>query len=104
MSNRKKWKKEEVLELFELFIENSIPMLSHKAFRSHLDRDENLFANQLVRQANGNIAYRSVDCDTLSLSDEEFWAHIDRTEYSELVEENAAITILKMVEKLQLTN
>ena len=104
MARRKKWTREELLKVFELLIESNSSIISHKHFRKLLDRDGNLFANQITRQANGNIAYRSVDCDPLTLSDEEFWQHIDSTEYSDMIEENAAVAILKMVKKLELNN
>ncbi len=104
MARRKKWTKNELLKVFELLIESNSTITSHKDFRKHLDRDGNLFANQITRQANGNIAYRSVECDPLTLSDEEFWDHIDETDYSEMIEENAAVAIMKMAEKLDLNS
>jgi len=100
----KKWTKEEVMRLFELLIESSTPIISHQEFRKHLSRNENLFTNQVIREANGNIAYRSVDCDVLNMSDEDFWAFIDKTRYNDLIEDNAAVAILKMAEKLNLIN
>lgn len=104
MARIKKWKREELVELFEMLIDSGNSIASHNDFRKHLDRDRNLYTNQIIRQANGNIAYRSVDCDVLNLSDEEFWSFIDDTEHSELIEENAAVAILKMVEKLDLND
>lgn len=100
----RKWTKEELIRLFELLIEAAMPIVSHPEFRNKLTRDENLFTNQVVREANGNIAYRSVDCDVLNISDDEFWDHIDSTDYTELIEENAAFAILKMAGKLNLIN
>ncbi|MFH1874666.1 MAG: hypothetical protein ABH859_05715 [Pseudomonadota bacterium] len=104
MAKNKKWTKEKLLKVFELLIESDHPIVSHKEFRKRLDRDRNLLANQIIRQANGNIAYRSVDCDPLNLSDEEFWEYIDNTQYSDMIEENAAVAILKMAEKLELNS
>ncbi len=100
----RKWTKEELLRLFEMLIEASAPIISHPSFRNHLDRDQNLFTNQIIREANGNIAYRSVDCDILNISDEDFWNFIDETRYTDLIEDNAAVAILKMAEKLNLIN
>jgi len=100
----RKWTKEELTRLFELMIEASMPVVSHHTFRNRLSRDENLFTNQIVRVANGNIAYRSVDCDLLNMSDEDFWGFIDGSNYNDLIEDNAAVAILKMAEKLNLIN
>ena len=102
MARRKKWTKEEVIRLFELLIERGHPIVSHPKFRRLLDRDGNLLANQVIREANGNIAYRSVDIDIDDLSDEDFWNIIDETPYNELIENNAAIAIVKMAEKLDI--
>jgi len=98
----KKWAQEEVTGAFELLIEWGAPVVSHPKFRALLDRDENLFTNQLIREANGNIAYRSVDVDIDNLTDEEFWGIIDGTPYNELIENNAAVALFKNAEKLDI--
>jgi hypothetical protein len=100
----RKWKREEVVRLLEMLIERSAPVVTHNEFRKHLTRNQNLYTNQIIREANGNIAYRSVDIDVDSLSDEDFWDVIDSTPYADLVEDNAAIAILKMAEKFNLIN
>ena len=100
----RKWTKEDVIKLVEILLERYVTILSHPKFRAVLDRDQNLFTNQVVREANGNIAYRSVDGDVDGLTDEDFWDMIDNTPYSDLVEDNAAVAILKMAEKLNLIN
>lgn len=100
----RKWKKEDLIEIFETLIECGSTLTSHPAFRSLLDRNRNLFANQITREANGNIAYRSVDFNVDNLKDEEFWGRIDSTPYQDLIEDNAAAAILKMAEKFNLTN
>ncbi len=100
----KKWTKEEIIRVVELLTEHGSTILSHPDVRNHLTRDQNLLTNQLIRQANGNIAYRSVDVDINNLSDDEFWEYIDHTPYHDLIEDNAAAAIIKMVEKLGLTD
>lgn len=100
----KKWSKEEVVRLFELLIERGCPITSHPKFRELLDRNQNLFANQVTREANGNIAYHSVDFDLEGLDDEAFWNKIDNTPYQDLIEDNAAVAILKMAEKFNIIN
>ena len=95
-------KGEESETMLELLIERGHPIVSHPKFRRLLDRDGNLLANQVIREANGNIAYRSVDIDIDDLSDEDFWNIIDETPYNELIENNAAIAIVKMAEKLDI--
>ena len=59
----RKWTKRDLMEIFEALIECNSTLTSHPAFRGKLDRNRNLFANQITREANGNIAYRSVDFD-----------------------------------------
>lgn len=100
MATKRKWTKEEVTRLIELLIERGNPIVSHPKFRQLLDRDENLLTNQIIREANGNIAYRSVDIDIDGIEDEAFWNMIDGTPYNELIENNAAVAIVKMAEKL----
>ena len=92
----------ELVRLFEILIERNAPIVSHPEFRNHLSRDENLFTNQTIRQANGNIAYRSVDFKVDDkVTDEFFWQRIEKTPYTELIQDNAAVAILKMAEKLK---
>jgi len=98
----KKWTREEIIRLFEILIERNAPIISHPKFRRLLDRDDNLFANQVTREANGNIAYRTVDFDVDDIMDDEFWRRIEDTPYKELIEENAAVALVKMAEKLDL--
>jgi hypothetical protein len=100
----KKWTQEEKVRLFELLIESGCPITSHPKFRGLLDRDQNLFANQVTREANGNIAYRSVDFELDGLDENEFWKRIDSTPYQDLIEDNAAAAILKMAEKANIIN
>jgi len=102
MATRKKWTRNEIIKLFETLIENDSPLISRPEFRGLLDRDENLFANQVTREANGNIAYRSVDFDIDGIEDSEFWDRIESTPYNDLIEENAAVALVKMAEKLGL--
>ncbi len=101
---KRKWKKEDVIKLFELLIENNIPILSSRHFRDHLDRDHKLLSNQMIRSANGNIAYKRVDFDLDKLNDEEFWEKIEETQYLDLIEDNAAVAILKMAERFNILN
>lgn len=95
-----KWTREEIVRVFELLIERGHPIVSHPKFRHLLSRDENLKANQVIREANGNIAYRSVDFEVDGLEDEKFWDMIDSTPYQDLIEDNAAIALFKMAQKL----
>lgn len=98
----KRWTREDLCRLFELLIERNCTLTSDPMYRELLNRDENLFANQVTREANGNIAYRSVDFDIDGIADEAFWDRIDSTPYQDLIEDNAAIAILKMAEKFNL--
>jgi hypothetical protein len=98
----KKWTRSDVAKVFEILIERGCDIVSHPKFRDLLNRDENLFTNQTIRQANGNIAYRSVDFDVLGLEDETFWDRIDDTPYRDLIEDNAAIALTKMAAKLDI--
>lgn len=98
----KKWTKEDVVKVFEILISRGSEITSHPKFRELLTRNENLFANQVTRQANGNIAYNSVDFDLNGLSDDDFWSRIDSTPYNDLIENNAAVAIMKMAEKLNI--
>jgi len=92
--------KEQIIRIFEILVEKNAPILTHQKFRALLDRDQSLATNQIVRQANGNIAYRTVDFDVIDINDEEFWARIEDTPYNDLIEENAAAALVKMAEKL----
>lgn len=104
MARKKKWTREEVVKIFEILIENDSPLVSHPKFRRLLNRDANLFTNQVTRQANGSIAYKTVDFDVVDIADEAFWERIDITPYQELIEENAAVALVKMAEKLNILN
>lgn len=94
--------REELIKFYELLIENESGITAHPEFRKCLDRDENLYANQIIQEANKGIAYRSVACDVAELSDEEFWKVLDNTPYADLVEDNAAADIVKMAQKFKL--
>ncbi|MBI2342756.1 MAG: hypothetical protein HYV02_00210 [Deltaproteobacteria bacterium] len=100
----RRWTKEDFLYLTELLIERDCPLFLHPSFRRGLDRTQNLFANQIVREAQGNVAYRSVDFDIAQMEDAAFWERIDGTKYSDLIEENAAQAMLKMAERFHLIN
>lgn len=100
----RKWTREDAVKLIEILIQRNSTVVSNPKFRGQLDRDQNLLTNQIIREANGNIAYRSVDCDLLNMSDEDFWKFIDSSNYNDLIEDNAAVAILKMAEKLNLIN
>lgn len=101
--SRKKWTREEAVKVFEVLMEKGLDLFSCPVFRNRLSRDENLLANQFTREANGNIAYRSVDFAIEdSMSDDAFWSRIDTTPYNDLIEENAALAMIKMAEKLNL--
>ncbi len=94
--------REELMKVFEGLIELKMPLMSHRAFREGLTRDQNLAANQMTREANGNIAYKSVDFDLNGKSDQEIWDKIEGTPYLDVIEENAAVALIKMAEKLKL--
>lgn len=96
--------KEVVVKVFEKLIERGCSIVSHPKFRSLLDRDENLLTNQIIREANGNIAYNSVNFDVNGLADEKFWENIDSTPYQDVIEDNAAIALYKMAEKFGFLN
>ena len=99
----KKWGKKDLVQLFEILIERGAPIVTSPHFRKHLTRNESLFTNQVVRESNGNIAYRSVDFKIEEeMSDEAFWNRIEETPYNDLIEENAAVALVKMAEKLKL--
>jgi hypothetical protein len=98
----RKFTTEDLIKLFEHLIESNDSITSSNHFRKHLDRDEKLFANQVTKKANSNIAYRQVDCNVMELSDDEFWAVVDKGSYNDLIEENAASDIVKMAKKFNL--
>lgn len=100
----RKWTREDAVKLIEILVERNSTVISNPKFRGELSRDQNLATNQIVREANGNIAYRSVDCDILNMSDEDFWEFIDGSNYNDMIEDNAAVAILKMAEKLNIIN
>lgn len=99
MAKLSKWTREEIVRVFEILIEQGAHITSHPKFRGLLDRDQNLYANQVTREANGNIAYRSVDFELDGLDEKEFWNRIDSSPHKPLIEDNAAATIYKMAEK-----
>lgn len=94
--------REQLVQVFEKLIEKGRPLFSHRCFREKLDRDQNLAANQMIREANGNIAYKSVDFDLNGKTDQEIWARIESAPCLDIIEENAAVAIIKMAEKLKL--
>ncbi|PIR20860.1 MAG: hypothetical protein COV45_04705 [Deltaproteobacteria bacterium CG11_big_fil_rev_8_21_14_0_20_47_16] len=96
------WTRESLTKLTEALIVRGSKALTNRHFRTKLDRDQNLFMNQIVREANGNIAYKSVDFDLNGKTDEEIWSRIEQTPYLDVIEENAAVAIIKMAEKLKL--
>ena len=102
LMTKKKWTREDLIKVVEYFIEHKVPIMSHPKFRERLDRNRNLFANQVTREATGNVAYRSVDFDLNEMTDEEIWSLFDQSEYNELIEDNAAAAMMKMAEKLNL--
>lgn len=105
MATRKKWTRAEAVRVFEILLERGCDLFSSPGFRNHLTRDESLLANQLTREANGSLAYRSVNFQLDdAMSDTEFWSRIDKTPYLDLIEDNAAVAIIKMAEKLKLIN
>ena len=99
-----KWTRQDLIEFLEVLIEHDVPVHNNPYFRQLLNRDQNLYMNQNVRGATGNVAYRTVDFDIDELDDEEFWERIDGTDYNDLIENNAAMAIIKMAEKFNLIN
>lgn len=95
----KAWKHDEVVSVFAKLIQGGSDIISNPKFRSLLDRDGNLLTNQIIREANGKIAYDSVaDAD---INDEEaFWAAIDNSEHRSTILENASIALVKNARKL----
>lgn len=99
-----KWTKQDLIEFLEVLIEHNVPVHNNPYFRKLLNRDQNLFMNQSVREGTGNVAYRRVDFDIDDVSDAEFWERVDHTDYNDLIEDNAAVAILKMAERFNLIN
>ena len=100
----RKWTKQDLIEFLEVLIEHKVPAYNNPHFRKLLSRDQNLFMNQNIRESTGNVAYKTVACDVEEMSDEDFWQMVDDTEYNELIEDNAALAILKMAERFNLIN
>lgn len=98
----KKLTKEELIRVFEILIENESALHTRPEFRNKFDRDSNLVINQLTRGATNNVAYRSVDFNIDTMTDEEFWDRIENSKYLDLLEDNAAAAILGMAEKFGL--
>lgn len=98
------WTRNDIMKVMEVLIERDCPLHTHPRFRKGFDRERNLFANQIIREANGNVAYRAVDFDIDPMDDAQFWAQLDNTKHSDFIEENAAAAILKMADKLKLLN
>jgi fido (protein-threonine AMPylation protein) len=99
-----KWTKNDLMKLTEMLIDADCPIYLHPKFRKGFDRKQNLFANQVIRESQGNVAYRSVDFEIDELNDGDFWGKIDDTKYNDLIEENAASAMLKMAARLNLLN
>ncbi len=100
----KRLTKEELIKVFEVLIENECMIHTRPEFRDKYNRDEHLVINQITRGATNNVAYRSVDFDIDNISDEEFWAKIEGSKFLDLVEDNAAASIVGMAEKLGFLN
>lgn len=69
---------------------------------SVLTRDQNLFANQVIRKASENAAYAAVDFNPIGMSDTEFWGRVDAAADRELIYDNAAEALLKNAMKFGL--
>ena len=94
--------KNDLVRIFEYLIENEVGVTSHPAFRQLLDRNRNLFVNQITRESTNNLAYNSFDFDLTALEDDKIWALLDGSKYSEVIEDNAASAFVKMAEKFDL--
>lgn len=101
---KRKWTKEDLIQIFEVLIEHESGITTRPELRNALSRDENLFVNQITRSATNNVAYRSVDFDLSTMSDEEAWNRIESSKYLDLLEDNAAAAIMNMAEKFGLIN
>lgn len=98
----KRWTREETLKFIELLLEKDFEF--NGQLLKGLSHDERLALNQYIRQGTSNLAYRAVDFDVETVSDEDFWAKIDGVKYNGTIEDNAAAAIIKMAEKFKLTN
>ncbi|MBU4484836.1 hypothetical protein KKA47_05400 [bacterium] len=98
----KRWTREETLKVIEYLLEKDYEF-NHPILKK-VPHDLRLALNQYIRYGTNNLAYRAVDFDIESLSDEEFWRRIDEVKYSGTIENNAAATIIKMAEKFKLSN
>ncbi len=85
-------------------IENDGSMHSNKDALAKLSRDERLGVNQLIRQANGLIAYNLIASADVT-DHETFFDFMDRLpEFAkEIIEENAAFALLGNAKKLGIT-
>ncbi|MFH1654674.1 MAG: hypothetical protein ABIE74_11580 [Pseudomonadota bacterium] len=94
------WTKEKVTKVFEILRKNEIPITSHPMVRETLgERDLNLLANQITREANKNIEYASVDFEIDNLTDKEIWARIDASQYAPEILDRGAARIFKNTKK-----
>lgn len=98
----KKWPRAEVVKVFEGLISCGNDITSDRNFRGLLDRDDNLLANQITREANTNIAYRGMDFELPMRADgtadvEEFFARLDALPpaYKRDIEDRATGKILE---------
>lgn len=100
----KKWTRDDLVEFLEVLIEHDVPVHNNPYFRQLLSRNQNLFMNQNIREATGKVAYNTVGNDIHDMDDEAFWSMVDNTDYKDLIEDNAAMAMLKMAEKFNLIN
>ncbi len=98
----RKWTKDELVKMFEVLVEKEQLVLTRPEFRNGFSREENLVINQLIRKATDNIAYKSVDFKVDEMSDEEIWEKIEDSKYLDLLEDNAADSIMSVAGKLGL--
>lgn len=101
---KEQYTRQDFVKALEVLIQDEAMVFTHPRFRAGLTRDQNLYLNQMVREANGNVAYRSVDFELENLADDSFWTLIDTTDHSDFIEENAAAAILKMADRLNILN
>lgn len=96
--------REDFLAVIESLIEADTPIYCHGEFRKGMERDQNLYVNQVIREANHNVAFKSVRFEFDPESDDaQFWSRIDASRHSEFIEETAASAILKMAQRFELT-
>lgn len=98
------WSRKDLLKVTEALIDMDCPLFTHPRFRKGFSHDLNLFANQIIREANSNSAFRSVDFEIDGLDNGSFWDMIDDTKHADFIEETAATNLLKMAAKLNLLN